>query len=138
MRNANGKTKAAKNGKTTELPPIDMENIVGALLNTPRLLNEARLRRDVAKADHDRYAAGLRIDATGALLFAGKGEGEKRAASSETERKWAADQVLATEPDYQALKAEHRAAERETQYFQDQLDCLQLVARLLISQARVR
>lgn len=122
------------NGKRIELPPVESENVIAALLNTPRLLMEATARRDHIKADHDKYLAGLSIDALTAPLFA---EGEaKRPAKNDAERKQAVEKICHDEPEFRALAAEFHAAQREVEFYRNQQENVQLIARLLIHQAK--
>lgn len=108
----------------------------GALLKAPHLLAEAEQARDIIQADYDEYVSGLAVDAMGAAIFPGKGENEKRVATNDYERKLAVEFLVHNEDEtLRKLRRDLDAAQRDVTLARNQMECLQLAARLLIHRA---
>lgn len=112
------------------------DNIVQALVNAPGNLRSAEINRDTLRAQFDKLAAELSIQAMNEPLFSDKPDGEKRPASNEAQRKQAVEHTLTHDKDAVELRGKLDAAQRDVTYYRNQQENVQLIARLLIEQAK--
>lgn len=134
---ANKPTGSRKSMKQlAQIPALTFDNVALNMIQSPERLARAEAHRDLIRIQYDVYLAGLTVNSYGAAIFPGKGEGEKRTAANEAERKAALDYVTASDPDFMELRQVLEAAQRDVCLFRNQVEAYQLAARLLIAQAK--
>jgi hypothetical protein len=106
------------------------------LADAPDQLRKAETKRDTARATYEVQLAVLSLTALGAAYFDGKAAGEKRPAANDAERKLAVEHAVATDEEAQKLLAGFEAAQRDVTYWREWNTNCQLIARLLLSQAK--
>jgi len=124
----------SRNNLKKRTPDTSIISVMQALAEAPEQIHAAATRLAAAQADHEKYLAGLSLDALSAPIFPGKTPADPcRPAANDAERKVALDHLLhVQEVDYTPVRGEFDSARIDLALCKDRLDAYTLIARLII------